>query len=182
MKKTIAFIVAIVAIAVLFPLSYHYVHKHLIHKAEIAAEKAKEVKIEKKIPHNYCLITYNKSTDAGKTWMNVILHSGQKPIYKNNCWKKYEKLIAKFSDARDTNGNWYGRDKNGDILAQPYMRLSPTIFTNDKEIASKAFTEFKRTAKPILETKAKSNQVDTTADTTADIQPTTQPTTQPTKA
>ena len=146
MKKKLALISSIIAIIVILPLTYHLVHKHFITKSLVEKELIKESKIVKKVPHDFCLITYDISKNSGKTWSSIILQSGQVPTYKKQCWKKYTKLLSNFSDETDTDGNWYGKNKDGNLLSKPSMHFSPTSFTDNKVVASKAFTEFKTTA------------------------------------
>ena len=144
MKKKLALIVAIFTIIVIFPITYNYVHKYLIKKALLDEEQAKIVKVIKKVPHNYCLITYEVSSDKGKTWTNVILQSGQVTIFKKQCWKKYTQLLSNFGDAVDSDGNWYGKNKDDNLLSKPAMHFSPEAFTDNKYIADKAFTTLKK--------------------------------------
>lgn len=87
----------------------------------------------------YCFITYQLSSDNGKTWHKVVINSGEKPIYKAQCWKKYIHLLDGFKASADADGKWFSKTKDGKIISQPSMHFSDTPFQpkQDKKEDSK---------------------------------------------
>ena len=74
------------------------------------------------------MITYKVSTDDEKTWHQVLLNSGQKPIYKAQCWKKYIQILDGFKASTTADGKWYSKKQEDKTIDQPSMHFSDEPF------------------------------------------------------
>lgn len=129
-KKLIIISIIFVIVAMISGTLYYF------HYEAIQAEEQKEAEAKAKLPKptNYCLITYQLSSDNGKSWHNVTINSGQKAIYKAQCWKKYIHILDGFKASTDTDGTWQSKTEDGKIIAHPSMHFSDKPFeTKDKE-------------------------------------------------
>ncbi len=109
MKKNLSIIVIVLAIIAIASVIYHELH---IEFTEKLLKKKLEANMPKDSgPSNYCLITYKVSTDNEKTWHEVVINSGQKPIYKAECWKKYIHILDGFNASTTHDGKWYSKKK-----------------------------------------------------------------------
>ncbi|MFT5949804.1 MAG: hypothetical protein ACI9BN_000039, partial [Francisella sp.] len=87
MKKNLSILIIVLSAITIASFIYHELRLEF---AEKALQEKKEDNISKaSVPTNYCLITYKVSTNNEKTWHQVVLNSGQKPVYIAECWKKY---------------------------------------------------------------------------------------------
>jgi uncharacterized protein YxeA len=126
MKKNLSILVVILAIITIASVIYHELHIEF-------AQKASQEKLEAKMPKesgptNYCLITYKVSTDNEKTWHEVVINSGQKPVYKAECWKKYIHILDGFNASTTPDGKWYSKEQDGKTIDHPSMHFSDEPF------------------------------------------------------
>ncbi|AXA34700.1 hypothetical protein FLM55_03100 [Francisella sp. Scap27] len=79
-------------------------------------------------PNNYCYITYQVSTDNGKSWHKAILNKGIKPLSKAECWKRYINKLKNFPTQATKDGKWESKNIKNKILANPAMKFSDKPF------------------------------------------------------
>jgi uncharacterized protein YxeA len=126
MKKNLSIFIILLAVITIASFIYHELRLEF-------AEKALQEKIEAKtfkasVPDNYCLVTYKVSTDNEKTWHQVVINSGQKPIYKAQCWKKYIHILDGFDASTTPDGRWYSKKQKGKTIDHPSMHFSNIPF------------------------------------------------------
>lgn len=131
MKKKIIISTIIISIIIVISGIGYYFHYQTIQE-ELAEQAQEEAALPK--PTDYCLITYQQSTDNGKTWQKVNVINGQKPMFKAQCWKRYIQILDGFAASTDTDGKWYSKTEDGKIIAHPAMYFADKPF----EIQDKA--------------------------------------------
>lgn len=126
MKKKVLLASIITIILVIFAGLYYHHHEEVVEQQKIEQQR-EQANIPK--PTDYCLITYQKSSDNGKNWRTVILNSGAKPIYKAECWKKYIHILDGFkASINHDDGIWHSKLKDGITIAHPSMHFSDKPF------------------------------------------------------
>ena len=126
MKKKLSILIIVLSVIAIASFIYHELR---IEFAEKSLQEKKENNISKaSVPTNYCLITYKVSTDNQKTWHQVVLNSGQKPIYKAECWKKYLNILDSFKTSTGPDGKWYSKNQDGKTINHPSMHFSNEPF------------------------------------------------------
>jgi len=136
MKKKVIIASMIVLFLVVFSGLFYHHHEKVLEQQKIEQEQKKEKSNSPK-PTDYCLITYQQSKDSGKNWHTVIINSGQKPIFKAQCWKKYIHILDGFkASINDNNGLWHSKLKNGVIIAHPSMHFSDKPFNAEHTTTS----------------------------------------------
>ena len=126
MKKRLSILAIVLAIIALTSFIYHELHLEFTEKALKEENKSNAPKTT--VPKNYCLITYKVSTNNEKTWHQVVLNSGQKPIYKAECWKKYIHILDGFKASTTPDGKWYSKKQDGKTINHPSMHFSDEPF------------------------------------------------------
>ncbi|APC91640.1 MULTISPECIES: hypothetical protein [Francisella] len=139
MKKKIIIIAVIVSVIAVASGIAYYFHYQAVQE-ELAEQAQEEAALPK--PTDYCLITYQESADNGRTWHKVNINSGQKPMFKAQCWKKYIQILDSFAASADTDGKWYSKTQDGKIIAHPSMYFADKPFElQDKAPSVKQVTK-----------------------------------------
>ena len=126
MKKNLSILIIVLSAITIASFIYHELRLEF---AEKALQEKKEDNISKaSVPTNYCLITYKVSTNNEKTWHQVVLNSGQKPVYKAECWKKYIHILDGFKASTTPDGKWYSKNQDGKTIDHPSMHFSNEPF------------------------------------------------------
>ncbi len=126
MKKKLSIFIVVLSIIVVASFIYHELRLEFAEKAQQAENKKDSSKLS--APKNYCLITYKVSTDSEKTWHEVVINSGQEPIYKAECWKKYIHILDGFKASTSNDGKWYSKNQEGKTIDQPSLHFSDEPF------------------------------------------------------
>ena len=126
MKKKLGILAVVLAIITISSFIYHELHLEFAKKA--LKEKNKSNSPKTAVPKNYCLITYKVSTNNEKTWHQVVLNSGHKPIYKAECWKKYIHILDSFKASTGPDGKWFSKSQDGKTIDHPSMHFSDQPF------------------------------------------------------
>lgn len=133
MKKKITIFVVIFAI-IFLTITVYYLSTTLDDVDDTKTiDKPTETHVS--APSNYCQITYKVSTNNGKTWHEAVINNGLKPLYKAECWKKYIKILDKFSASTIKDGQWESKNIKNKILANPAMKFSDEPFENPSKKA-----------------------------------------------
>jgi len=126
MKKKLGILAIVLTLITVASFIYHELHIEFTEKALKEKNEKNAPKVSS--PKNYCLITYKVSTDDEKTWHQVLLNSGQKPIYKAQCWKKYIQILDGFKASTTADGKWYSKKQEDKTIDQPSMHFSDEPF------------------------------------------------------
>ncbi|AIT08829.1 hypothetical protein LO80_01775 [Candidatus Francisella endociliophora] len=133
-KKLIIASIVLLVVAISGGLYYNHNEEVIEEQEQLAKEKANMPK-----PSDYCLITYQQSSDNGKNWHTVIINSGKKPVYKAQCWKKYIHILDGFkASINHDDGIWHSKLKDGKIIAHPSMHFSDKPFEAEHTSTTKA--------------------------------------------
>ncbi|MED7787797.1 hypothetical protein [Francisella sp. 19X1-34] len=131
-KKSIVIFIILIILILISSTGYYFYHQSVIKKQE-EAKKAAEIAAMPK-PSSYCLMTYEVSTDKGKTWVKKVINNGQKVTYKAECWKKYLEIMKDFKPETAKDGSWIGKMKDGKLISKPSLQISEKPFDpNTKE-------------------------------------------------
>ncbi|QIW10308.1 hypothetical protein [Francisella sp. LA112445] len=126
-NKVVVILVTLIALVLIFTSTgYYFYHKSVLKKQE-EAKKATELAAMPK-PSSYCLMTYEISTDNGKTWTKKVIDNGQKVTYQAECWKKYLEIIKDFQPETAKDGSWIGKMKDGKLISKPSLQISEQPF------------------------------------------------------
>ncbi|AJI45921.1 hypothetical protein IBE11_08160 [Francisella tularensis subsp. novicida] len=146
MKKKIIISTIIISIIIVISGIGYYFHYQTVQE-ELAEQAQEEAALPK--PTDYCLITYQQSTDNGKTWQKVNVINGQKPMFKAQCWKRYIQILDGFAASTDTDGKWYSKTEDGKIIAHPAMYFADKPFDiQDKAPVVQQSTQNNTNAQP----------------------------------
>ncbi|WP_150468293.1 hypothetical protein [Francisella sp. SYW-9] len=126
-SKILAILVTVAILLIIIASTGYYFHHKSVLKKQEEAKKAAELAAMPK-PSSYCLMTYEISTDNGKTWTKKIINNGQKTIYKAECWKKYLEIMKDFQAKKTKDGNWIGKTKDGKQISKPSLQISDQPF------------------------------------------------------
>ena len=123
-KKIIISTIIISVIAAISGVAYYFYYQAL--QEEIAEQAQEKAALPK--PTDYCLITYQESADDSKTWHKVNVVSGQKLMFKAQCWKRYIQILDGFAASIDTDGKWYNKTEDNKIITHPAMYFADKPF------------------------------------------------------